>query len=167
MDMSSVTPGFALGAGAGEARWWMGGLSVIKAAGRETGGQYTLLEVLEPRGIEVPLHVHHNEDEAFFVLEGAMTFYVGEEVHKAGAGSYVFAPRDIPHAYTVDSEQARFLILLSPAGLEGFVYATSEPAESLTIPPRPEGPPDEAEMEQLAELARRYGAEILGPPPQQ
>jgi quercetin dioxygenase-like cupin family protein len=158
---------FGLGGGEGEARWWLGGLSTIKATGKQTGGQYTLVEIREPQGVEVPLHVHHSEDEAFYVLEGEMTFYVGDETYKAGPGSFVFGPRDIPHTYTIDSGPARFLMLLSPAGFEDFIEASSEPAEALTLPPRPEEPPDEAEMEQLATLAGRYGAEILGPPPGQ
>jgi hypothetical protein len=70
-------------------------------------------------------------------------------------------PKDIPHRYTVDSGPARILFVLSPAGFEDFIYATSEPAKERTLPPPPEGPPDEAEMEQLGALARQYGAELL------
>jgi quercetin dioxygenase-like cupin family protein len=151
----------------GEARWWLGGLSTIKAAGKETGGRYTLVEVHEPQGVEVPVHVHHKEDEAFYVLEGQMTFYVGEETYKAAPGTFVFGPRDVPHAYTIDSGPARFLMFCSPAGFEGFIRETSEPAETLTLPLQPEAPPDEAEMEQLAALAAQYGSEIVGPPPEQ
>lgn len=153
---------YGLKEGEGEARWWLGGLSTIKATGEETDGRYTLVEALEPQGVEVPLHVHHNEDESFYALEGEMTFYVGEETYKAGPGSFVFGPKDVPHTYTIDSGPARFLMLFSPAGLEGFIYSTSEPAEELTLPLLPEGPPDESEMEQLADLARQYGAEIFG-----
>ena len=154
---------YALGEGEGEARWWLGvSLATIKATGKETGGRYTLVEVLEPEGEEAPLHVHHNEDEGFWVLEGELTFQVGEEKIKASPGSFLFGPRDVPHRYTVESGPARLLFILSPSGFEEFIYATSEPAKELTLPPPPEGPPDEAEMEQLGALARRYGAEILG-----
>ncbi|CAN5210149.1 hypothetical protein BH24ACT17_BH24ACT17_04060 [soil metagenome] len=54
-----------------------------------------------------------------------------------------------------------FGIILSPAGFEEFVYATSEPAKERTLPPPPEGPPSEEEMEQLRALARQYGGELL------
>ena len=121
MDSSAVRPSFGLGRGEGEARWWLGGLSTIKATGKETDGLYTLVEVFEPQGVEVPVHVHHNEDEAFYVLEGEMTFYVGEETYKAAPGTFVFGPRDVPHAYTIDSGPARFLMFCSPAGFEGFI----------------------------------------------
>src|SRR5918997_234420 len=153
---------YALGEGEGEARWWLGvTLATIKATGKQTGGRYTLVEVLEPEGEEAPLHVHHNEDEAFWILEGELTFQVGDETIKASPGSFLFGPRDIPHRYTVDSGPARMLFVLSPAGFEEFIYATSEPAKERVLLPAPEGPPDEAEMEQLGAVARQYGCELL------
>jgi hypothetical protein len=76
-------------------------------------------------------------------------------------GSFVFGPKDVPHRYTVDSGPAKILYVLSPAGFEEFIYATSEPARERTLPPAPEGPPDEAEIEQLKALARQYGGELL------
>jgi quercetin dioxygenase-like cupin family protein len=153
---------YGLEEGEGDARWWLGvSLATIKATGKETGGLYTLVEVLEPEGEEAPLHVHHHEDEAFWVLEGELTFYVGDETIKASPGSFLFGPKDVPHRYTVNSGPARLLFLLSPAGFEEFIYATSEPAKELVLPPPPEGPPDEAEMEQLGAIAHRYGCELL------
>jgi quercetin dioxygenase-like cupin family protein len=163
MNKDVATRAYGLKEGEGDARWWLGvSLATIKATGRETGGRYTLVEVLEPEGEEAPLHVHHNEDEAFWVLEGELTFEVGDRTIKASPGSFLFGPRDVPHRYTVDSGPARLLFILSPSGIENFIYATSEPAKELTLPPSPEGPPDEAEMEQLGAIARQYGAELLG-----
>ncbi len=161
--MNQVDPAaraFGLDADEGEARWWMGGLATVKATGKETDGRYTLIEVLEPEG-EGPLHVHHREDEGFFILEGELTFRIGEETIKASAGSFLFGPKDVPHTYTVDSGPAKLLFILSPPGFEGFVYATSEPAKERTLPPAPEGPPSEEEMEQLRAVARQYGGELL------
>jgi quercetin dioxygenase-like cupin family protein len=153
---------FGLEDGEGEARWWLGvSLATIKATGKETGGHYTLVEVIEPEGEEAPLHLHHNEDEAFWILEGELTFQVGDETIKAFPGSFLFGPRDIPHRYTVDSGPARLLFILSPAGFEEFIYATSEPAHERTLPPRPASPPSEAELEQLGAVARQYGCELL------
>jgi mannose-6-phosphate isomerase-like protein (cupin superfamily) len=151
---------YGLGEGEGEARWWLGGLATIKATSKETDGLYTLVEVLEPEG-EAPLHVHHREDEAFWVLDGEVTFRIGDETIEASAGSFVFGPRDVPHTFTVHSGSARLLFLLSPGGFEEFIYATSEPAKEHTLPPAPEGPPSEAEMEQLRAAARQYGGELL------
>jgi quercetin dioxygenase-like cupin family protein len=146
--------------GEGEARWWLGGLATVKATGKETDGRYTLVEVLEPEG-EQPFHVHHREDEGFWVLEGELTFEVGDETIKASPGSFLFGPKDVPHRYTVESGPARLLFVLSPAGFEEFIYATSEPAKERTLPPPPKGPPSEAEMEQLRAVARQHGARLL------
>jgi quercetin dioxygenase-like cupin family protein len=160
MNEEIAAKAYGLREGEGEARWWLGGLATIKATSKETGGHYTLVEVLEPEG-EAPLHVHHREHEAFWVLEGEVTFQIGEETIEASAGSFVFGPRDVPHTFTVHSGPARILFLLSPPGFEEFIYATSEPAKERTLPPAPEGPPSEAEMEQLGALARQYGSELL------
>src|SRR5918997_167213 len=111
---------FGLKEGEGQARWWLGGLVTVKATGKETDGHYALVEVLDPVGPQ-PLHVHHREDEGFWILEGEVTFEVGEETIKASPGSFVFGPKDVPHRYTVESEQARTLFLLSPAGFEEFI----------------------------------------------
>jgi mannose-6-phosphate isomerase-like protein (cupin superfamily) len=157
---------FAYEPGEGEALWWLGMLATIKATAEQTGGRYALVEILAPDGYEAVLHVHHQEDEGFYILEGEMTFHVGEQTRKAHPGSFLFGPRDVPHTFTVDSGPARLLFVFSPAGLENLVRAMGEPARSLSIPPQPESPPDEAEMERMAAIASRYGAEILGPPGQ-
>jgi mannose-6-phosphate isomerase-like protein (cupin superfamily) len=158
---------FAHEPGEGEAWWWFGGLATIKATGEQTDGRYSLVEILVP---EFPkeeglLHVHHFEDEGFYILEGEMTFYVGDETIKARPGSFLFGPKDVPHAFTVDSGPARLLFILSPAGMEGAIREMGEPARTLSIPPQPEEPPDEAEMGRLMAIADRYGGEMLGPPP--
>ena len=155
---------FALDPGEGEAWWWFGGLATIKATSEQTDGRYSLVEILVPEGDGV-LHVHHFEDEGFYILEGEMTFYVGDETIKARPGSFLFGPKDVPHAFSVDSGPARLLFLLSPAGMEGGIREMGEPARSLTIPPAPEEPPDEAEMGRLMAIATKYGGEMLGPPP--
>jgi quercetin dioxygenase-like cupin family protein len=162
MNEEVAAKAFGLKEGEGEAWWWLGPtLATIKATGKETGGRYTLVEVLEPDGVEAPLHVHHREDEAFWILEGELTFQVGDETIKASPGSFLYGPRDVPHGYSVDSGPARTVWVLSPAGFEEFIYATSEPAKERTLGPPPEGPPSEAEWEQLVAVARQYGIELL------
>src|ERR687894_348436 len=154
---------FAHEPGEGEALWWFGLLATIKATSEQTGGQYTLVEILAPDGYGSVLHVHHFEDEGFYILEGEMTFYVGDQTIKAQPGSFLFGPKDVPHAFTVDSGPARLLFVLSPAGFEGLVRDMGEPARSLTVPPQPEEEADEAEMERMDAIGARYGAETVGP----
>jgi quercetin dioxygenase-like cupin family protein len=151
----------ALDAGEGEALWFLGLLATIKASSESTAGRVALIEHLAPRGTGSPLHVHHNEDEWFYVLEGELTFWVGGQVSTATAGAFVYGPRDIPHTFTVSSEQARFLLVTEPAGFERFMREGAQPAERLEIPPAATEPPDIAGM---TAVAAEYGIEILGPP---
>jgi mannose-6-phosphate isomerase-like protein (cupin superfamily) len=164
-DAASRT--FAHEPGEGEAWWWVGVLATIKATKEQTGGQYTLVEILAPEGYPGVLHVHHQEDEGFWILEGELTVYVGDQTLKAHPGSFLFGPKDVPHAFTVDSGPARLLFVLSPAGFEDLIREMGELARELTIPPQPEEPPSEAEMERMMAIAAKYGGEILGPPPGQ
>ena len=97
---SLLKPAF-VASGEGEARWWGGGLAVLKATTADTGGQMTIVEVTEPPGTEAPLHVHYKEDEAFRVLDGDVTLQIGETTIEAYAVDYAFGPRHVPHRYTV------------------------------------------------------------------
>jgi quercetin dioxygenase-like cupin family protein len=160
-ETSQTSAPIALAGGEGEAFWFFGGLTTIKSAGDQTAGRVAVTENLAPRGSGSPLHVHHREDEWFYVIEGELTFWVGGELTDAPAGSFVYGPRDIPHTFDVASDQARFLLVTEPAGFEKFMRAASEPAPSLTIPPPPSEPPD---LEALTALAAEHGVEILGPP---
>jgi quercetin dioxygenase-like cupin family protein len=142
----------------GEARWWFESLAVIRATSADTGGQMTIVEVTEPPRAQAPLHVHHNEDEAFWVLDGAVTFEIGETTVEARAGDYAFGPRHIPHRYSVGDAGCRMLFILTPGGFEEVVNAMSEPARARTLPPPSTEEPDVAATKAIAEA---HGAEIL------
>jgi quercetin dioxygenase-like cupin family protein len=162
--MSSSTTGpatIALPPGDGEALWFLGTLSTIKSTAETTGGRVAVIETLAGTGPASPLHVHRREDEWFYVIEGDLQFWVGGQLIDAPAGSFVYGPHDVPHTFSVTSEQAKFLLVAEPAGFEGFLRALAEPAGSLTLPPPPSGPPD---MDRLGAVAAEYGIEILGPP---
>ncbi len=143
----------------GEARWWLGELAVIKATAADTGGQMSIIEVTHLPGAEAPLHVHHREDETFWILEGSATFEVGDTTIEAHAGDYLFGPRDIPHRYTVGNAGCRMLFIMTPGGFEKLVIAMSEPAGSRTLPPPSEKEPD---WEHVAAVAAANGCELLG-----
>jgi len=146
----------------GEARWWFNCLAVIKATAADTGGQMTILEITEPPGAEAPLHVHHREDEAFWVLEGDVNFEVGDTTIEAHAGDYAFGPRDIPHRYTVGDAGCRMLFIFTPGGFEDLLIQMSEPATSRTVPPASDQEPSPEDMERIAAIAKAHGAELLG-----
>lgn len=148
---------YGLDSDGGERLLWMGEPTLLKATEADTGGAYSLVEVYANHG-EVPLHSHTHEDEAFYILEGDITFEVGDQTIEAGPGSFVFGPRGVPHRYTVTSPNARMLMLFSPSGFERFIRATSVPTDSLERPD-----PDEIEIdwEQVASAAAAYGGKLL------
>ena len=147
--------------GEGEARWWFGALAEIKAGAADTGGQMTIVEVTEHPGAEAPLHVHHRDDEGFWILEGEVTFEVGEQTIEARAGDYVFGPRGIPHRFTVGNRGCRMLFLLVPGGIEDVIRATSEPAPRRTLPPPSDEEPTAEEIEGLKAVVKEHGYELL------
>jgi quercetin dioxygenase-like cupin family protein len=154
----------ALSSDAGEAWWWFGGLAVIKIAGHQTEGRFSLIEAVWPPNLEVPLHVHSREDELFHVLEGRISYRVGDARIEAAPGHTVFAPKNIPHGFSVTSSQpARYLIVYSPAGFEEFIRESSQPASHLTLPPVPDAPVDTAILQKVGALmATKYGCRIVG-----
>ena len=159
-DIEQIAP-VVRAPGEGTAIWHIDTLMTFKALSEETGGRLTAWEQLLPHRSSPPLHVHHEEDEAWFLLEGALTFQVADATWTAEAGSFVWAPRGLPHTFRVDSPTARMLALALPGRFDRFVQATGRPAEALTLPPPPAGPPD---MAALVGAAREVGMEILGPP---
>jgi mannose-6-phosphate isomerase-like protein (cupin superfamily) len=143
--------GYALDADGGE-RLVFGDLTIlVRASAESTGGAFTLFEEVPPLA-DTPLHVHENEDELFYVLEGEHVFQVAEEEFPAGPGGLVFAPRGVPHAQRrVVSGKGRLLILTSPAGLEGFFRELAAAHEAGTLGP-----------EAYALASQRYGITWLG-----
>jgi quercetin dioxygenase-like cupin family protein len=100
---------------------WIGG-SVMQVVldSDSTGGQLTVLRTVLPKGTSTPVHVHGPEDEMFLLLQGAMTCWVGDDRYELHEGGVAFLPRDLAHAYRVDSAEAHLLTLITPGGLEGF-----------------------------------------------
>lgn len=141
--------------------WYTGWLLTFLATGKETRGQFALTEQVARRGNVPPRHIHHREDETFYVLEGEMTFSIGDESIKATPGTMVFAPRDVAHSFTIDSEQARILVMNTPAGIEEFFRECSVPAPSMTLPPPAEVP--YSEKQKMMGLAAKYGFEFVPP----
>ncbi len=123
--------------------------------GPDTAGAFALLDAVSPPGGGPPLHVHHREDEFFFILEGEAEFIVAGQRSRAGVGTFVAAPREIPHTYhNPGSTPLHMLIMVRPAGAEQFF-------EEVSAMTPPGSPPD---IEKLSALAQSYGIDILGPP---
>jgi quercetin dioxygenase-like cupin family protein len=145
-----------------KAVWFLGALIRIRAGGGSTGGQLAVLEHAGPRGYSSPLHCHHADDETFFILDGDIRVEAGGHAFSAGPGTVAFLPLQLPHAFVVTSQQARFLTLHTPAGFDEFTLAAGSAAEP------PFGNPPAGlvfDPAALAAAAASYGIEILGPPP--
>jgi mannose-6-phosphate isomerase-like protein (cupin superfamily) len=144
----------------GRALWFLTNRMTIKATSASTGGAFGLVESLVAPGFSPPLHVHHREDESFWVLEGEVTMRCGDRTFRAGPGAFVFLPRDVPHTFVVEGDApARMLTLLTPGGGEGVFIEGGREAEDDGLPPA--APPD---IERLKRVSERFGAEIVGPP---
>jgi quercetin dioxygenase-like cupin family protein len=127
---------------------------LVKVSSEESGGAFTLLDNINPAGLYLPPHVHSQEDETFYILEGEFEFYVADQTLRAGPGATVYAPRGIPHAFKVlSSTPGRALVLATPGGFERCMEELSK---------LPLDPPD---MPQVFQVCSRYGIEFLPPPP--
>ena len=164
-SIAPVTGSVISGPDAQTAIWFLGALAQVRVSGAQTGGAFAVADHLAQRGNASPVHVHDRDDETFFVLDGELRVFVGEEEeHAAGPGTVAVLPRRLRHAYVVISATARFLTLHTPAGFEQFAAEAGQPARALTLPPPPAGPPDFAALAQAAAL---HQITILAPPPQQ
>jgi len=164
--MTTISPqraqaGYLLDENEGEAFWLLGMLQTIKIGREDTAGQFGLLEVLVPAGVGSPWHVHPEEDEWFYVLDGEVTVWVADTKLSLKAGSFAFGPKGVPHTFYVETGVAKMLVGFAPMQFEGFQREVGEPALEPVLPPPAEGHPD---MARLAPIAQRNGFEILGPP---
>jgi quercetin dioxygenase-like cupin family protein len=152
--MPELLRAFAVGPGEGETiEGPAGGPLTFKARGGQTGDALTALENVIAPGDGPPLHTHRDEDESWYVLEGALRFRLGPDLHEAPAGTFVFVPRGVVHAFqNVGERPARILVLFTPSGMERFFdrFAQLEP-----------GPPD---PRVFAEIGGAVGMEVVGPP---
>src|SRR6476659_8333592 len=128
-EMDAAAHAAFLRPGAGQAIWFLRNRMTVKATAETTGGAFDLVESLIAPGFSPPLHVHHREDESFWVLEGELSMRCGDRTCQASAGSFVFLPRDVPHTFVVEGDKpARMLTLLTPGGGEGvFIDGGREP----------------------------------------
>jgi mannose-6-phosphate isomerase-like protein (cupin superfamily) len=158
--VSFPTNGYGLAPDDGDALWFFNTLATVKAGGEETSGSFTFVEFLLPPAFGPPPHIHHKEDEAWYVLEGEVTFTCGDKTLKATPGSFVLAPRDIPHSFMTWADgPARFLQVTGPSQFENFAKEMGSPASELRIPD-----PGPIDMEKLMAVSQRYDVEWLPPP---
>ncbi len=160
--MENIVGGIrSVAADEGKALWVLGDLYRFVAVGEDTNGTYALLETTATPGLPgPPPHIHHREDEAFFLLEGELELSVGGDVRVVSPGAFVSIPRGTLHTFkNAGTQPAKFLVLLTPSGLEKFFEEVGEPVEDPSSPPS--HPPD---VEKILAAAQKYGLEIPPPP---
>jgi mannose-6-phosphate isomerase-like protein (cupin superfamily) len=159
--MSSKPPFLVQKPGEGRTIAVVGDVYRFLATSADTNGKYALWEALIPPGGGPPPHVHSREEEGFYVLEGAITFVIGEQRLVASAGMFANMPVGTPHSFKNESgKPARMLISVAPAGLEQMFFEVGVPL--------PDGstsalPPTKDEIDKLLAAAPRYGIEIRLP----
>jgi len=138
-------------------RWGPGGTVRIIAGASSTDRSFSIVESTEPAGGGAPLHVHHGEAEAFYILEGTVELTCGDQTVTAHPGDFVYTPKDVPHKYTVGGDKpARLLMLFSRPGFERFFAEGGSPLDQ-----PPAGPPD---LEAFRHLVEKYDMELLQTP---
>jgi len=122
--------------GGGRSIWLFGMRITFRALSEETGGEYSLYELTVPPQLGAPPHIHHRETEAYYVLDGEVEFFKGEDTVRAGVGQFVFVPKGMIHTFTnARQEPARFLGIVTPGGLhERLLSSLGEPAKTETLP---------------------------------
>jgi quercetin dioxygenase-like cupin family protein len=139
--------------------WWGTGQMEIKARAEDTNGAVGVAEGrFVGKGYGPPLHVHSREDEAIYVLEGRIRFHVGDDVFVAGPGAWVWQPRGVPQAFSLESKSARVLVVFSPGGMERMFEEGGVPVGESSEPPEQQAGPEDA-----AAFAKRFGFEVVGP----
>lgn len=136
--------------GEGDKQIILGDNQVLKLTGIDTNGLYTLIEQYNKPGMEIPLHIHKDEDELFHVLEGELEIKVGDQIKLLKAGDIGFCPRGIPHSWkVVGNDKAKVMLSIFPAGLENMFKELS------IFPP---GPPD---FEKVTEICEKYNIQFV------
>ena len=129
-----------------------GSTMTFRVSGEDTGGAYSVLEYMAAPGGGSAMHVHRNEDESFFILEGAITFQLGDDKTRATPGTFIHIPKGLRHAFVnAEPEPARAIVILTPSGLEYFFAEISELLKTY-----PSGPP----IEVVRVLTDKYGLDF-------
>jgi len=130
----------------------VGGTITFKVRGDQSAGSLTVFESEIPPGAGPPFHVHTNEDEGWYALEGDLRVRLGDEVRPAPAGTFFFAPRGVGHCFqNVGESPARVLVLFAPAGMDGFFERYAPQA-------------GEEDPEIFRTIGAGAGMEVVGPP---
>ena len=159
--MTAVLSCYHLAADEGDAYDFLSTLALVKASGASTNNALGVVETRLPAGFSPPPHIHHDEDEAFYLLSGRIEAQLGDQKIPAQQGSFLWLPRNVRHGFVVSAEgPCTILTITTPAGFAGFVAEVG--AATTTTDRLPE--PSEPDIPRLVEVSGRYGIEFPPPP---
>ncbi len=144
--------------------WFLDTLINIRVSGNDNSDGISVLEHRAYQNDSPPLHIHQNEDEVFYVLDGEFLFLIKDQKHHLKAGDILTAPKAIPHTYKIESSAGgRWITITNGGDFERFVKATGRPADKIELPERQKSPSKEA-VKELTRKAAEFHIEIVGPP---
>ena len=138
-----------------------GALFHFLATGDQTNNQFSLMFIEVHKGNEPPPHTHRNEDENYYILEGEIKFWVGDDVFDAKAGDFIHLPKNIPHRFELQSECVKELMWMTPAGLEKWFWDNSAPSPGMQPLPLMKEPPPAEMISHFAQSLSEYGVEMI------
>ena len=152
------TAAFLLSPGDGEKIWITGDTLSIKATFAETCGAYTVIEVISLPGNGPPPHLHENEDESIYVIDGEFEILLGAKTMRAEPGAFVFVPKRTVHRFRcIGDGPGKVLLHFTPGGIEGFFREAGVPVTN-------DGPApsvDIAEITRTEMAGKRYGLHVI------
>lgn len=143
--------------------WYKGILISNLATEQDTGGAFEFVVTRMKKGTEPPPHVHEREQEMFYVLEGIINVYVGDECFRAVAGECVFLPKRQAHAFKIQSSEVHMLMLMTPGGFMNASASMAIPAQSLEIPPDDGITYATVDLHETIKVFAKYGVRFLAP----
>ncbi|MFF4120428.1 cupin domain-containing protein [Streptomyces sp. NPDC001714] len=144
---------------AAEPFWFLGGQARVLVPSRATGGSISVMEFTDAAGHAPPLHIHDDEEEVWIVLDGKVTFFVGDQKFDLEPGQAAHGPRGVAHSYLVRSKSARLATVFSPANVEDWFVANGTPVSSV------DEAPAAFDIGAIIASAQAYRVRVAGPPP--
>ena len=152
--------GFKKAPAPGNTRAIPGAVFHFLATGKETSGRHSLIKISVQRGAEPPAHTHTREDESYYILKGTVRYMIGNDEVTLHAGEYVFLPKDVPHAFSIISDDAELLMWMTPAGLDQWFWDNSVPAPDGKPLPVHQGPPPPEMIQHFVTSLQSYGVNM-------
>lgn len=144
--------------------WFLDTLVNVRLSVKDNSDGISVLEHRAYQNDSPPLHIHQNEDEVFYVLDGEFRFLIKEQEYHLRKGDILTAPKGVPHTYKIESAAGgRWLTIIHGGDFEDFVKALGRPAEKIELPLR-HGAPSKEQAEELTRKAAAFHIDIVGPP---